>query len=325
MSDCSSNTEVLVDDLDIIFISFDEPKKDQFWDKLVKKAPLAKRVDGVLGFDAAHKAAALLSETDRFITVDGDTLIGDDFLNMKLRYDETKYGGHVFAWASVNDVNGLTYGNGSLKCWPKKETLEMKTHEITDDEQAKIDFCWSIPYLSMHDAYSTTYPAATPYHAFRAGFREGVKMALHDGSVVEPESLFDTIWVGNAYNMKIWMSVGADKTNGLWCMYGARLGLKMLLSGELSLEMVADYTWFPDLWNNIIRDHNSNSYGSIICRISGTRWSPPELVKDCEYLGEEITKLTGVSVPVFTSDQSVLFKQIYKHREQSTPRLLYSA
>ena len=34
--------------------------------------PWAKRVHGVEGSDAAHKACANLSETDRFITVDGD-------------------------------------------------------------------------------------------------------------------------------------------------------------------------------------------------------------------------------------------------------------
>jgi len=318
-------TEVRIDDLDIIFISYDEPLKDQFWHKLVSIAPLAKRVDGVLGFDAAHKAAAEMSETDRFITVDGDTLVGDDFLKMTLRYNEEEYGGHVFAWASENSVNGLVYGNGSLKCWPKEQTLDMQTHETTDDEQASIEFCWSIPYMSMEDCYSVTYPAATPYHGFRAGFREGVKMALHGGKIVPPDEMFDTIWRGNAQNMKVWMSIGADVENGLWAIYGARLGLKMLSAGELDLPMVADYSWFPELWSKIIRVHNSNDYGTVMCGMSGTRWSKTALIRDIEELGEDLYTMVGQHIPLFSEEQSKMFKEYMKFKKTETPRLLFSS
>ena len=44
---------------------------------LCKKVPWAKRVHGVKGSDAAHKACAELSDTDHFITVDGDNIIDE--------------------------------------------------------------------------------------------------------------------------------------------------------------------------------------------------------------------------------------------------------
>ena len=58
-------TEELVDiaDLDCIFLTYDEPKKEEFWIKLQNMVPWAKRVDGVKGSDAAHKAAAAASDT----------------------------------------------------------------------------------------------------------------------------------------------------------------------------------------------------------------------------------------------------------------------
>ena len=47
-----------VADLDCIFLTFDEPKKEEFWVQVQNMVPWAKRVDGVTGSDAAHKAAA---------------------------------------------------------------------------------------------------------------------------------------------------------------------------------------------------------------------------------------------------------------------------
>ena len=55
-------------DCDIIYLSYDEPNAEQNYADLCKKVPWAKRVHGVEGSDAAHKACARLSETDRFIT-----------------------------------------------------------------------------------------------------------------------------------------------------------------------------------------------------------------------------------------------------------------
>ena len=52
-----------VNDLDFVYISYMEPNKEQNWADLKNKVPWAKRVDGVKGFDSAHKAAAELAET----------------------------------------------------------------------------------------------------------------------------------------------------------------------------------------------------------------------------------------------------------------------
>jgi len=74
-------------DYDIVYLSYDEPNAEQNYADLCKKVPWAKRVHGVKGSDSAHKAAANLSETDRFITVDGDNRIRDDFLSQSIDFD----------------------------------------------------------------------------------------------------------------------------------------------------------------------------------------------------------------------------------------------
>ena len=71
---------IRVSDLDFVYISYAEPNKEENWADLKNKVPWAKRVDGVVGFDSAHKAAADIAETDFFISVDGDNIIDEKFL-----------------------------------------------------------------------------------------------------------------------------------------------------------------------------------------------------------------------------------------------------
>ena len=66
---------IAIKDVDIIFLSYDEPNAEENWADLKKKIPWAKRVHGVEGSDAAHKACADLSDTKHFVTVDGDTIV----------------------------------------------------------------------------------------------------------------------------------------------------------------------------------------------------------------------------------------------------------
>ena len=75
-----------VADLDCIYLSYDEPKKEEFWIKIRNMVPWAKRVDGVKGSDAAHKAAADASDTERFILIDGDNLPQESFFNETIEY-----------------------------------------------------------------------------------------------------------------------------------------------------------------------------------------------------------------------------------------------
>jgi len=43
-------TVLVLGDLDVFYISYDEPAKEEHWANLMMKFPFAKRVDGVKGF-----------------------------------------------------------------------------------------------------------------------------------------------------------------------------------------------------------------------------------------------------------------------------------
>ena len=74
-------SKVDIADLAVVFLTYDEPKKEEFWAHIRNQVPWAVRVDGVKGSDAAHKAAADAADTDRFVLIDGDNLPDPEFFN----------------------------------------------------------------------------------------------------------------------------------------------------------------------------------------------------------------------------------------------------
>jgi hypothetical protein len=231
-------------EFDIVFMSYDEPNADYNYADLLTKAPWAKRSHGVKGSDACHKAAAKLAETDRFITVDADNIVREDFFNAVVDLDLVD-ANDVISWAGKNVVNGLVYGNGGVKCWPKHVVEQMKSHEAAVTASSQVDFCWDINYVQMNNVYSDVMNNASPLQAWRAGFREGVKMSLVGGVTVDPRRLKELIHYKNLQRLLVWCSVGEDVQNGLWAMYGARLGcyLTNLKRDEFNYVDVRDFEW----------------------------------------------------------------------------------
>ena len=239
-------TKEIIDiaDLDCVYLSYDEPKKEEFWIKIQNLIPWAKRVDGVKGSDAAHKAAADASDTDRFILIDGDNLPNPEFFNLQLTLDDINRDS-IFRWKAKNNINGLQYGNGGLSCWTREFIYSMRTHENSDGkEENNVEFCFYPNYWAMNDCYSTTYPNATPFQAWRAGFREGVKMCLDRGTKPSLADFKQKAHSRNLDNLSIWHNVGRDVENGQWAMLGARLGTQMTMLSEWDYREVQ---WFDNL------------------------------------------------------------------------------
>jgi hypothetical protein len=240
-------------DLDCIFLTYDEPKKEEFWIKIQNMVPWAKRVDGVKGSDAAHKAAADASDTDYFVLIDGDNLPDAEFFNLQLTLDDVEDKGKAFRWKARNHINGLMYGNGGMSCWSKEFVYNMKTHEASNGaDDTAVEFCYDPKYIAMHNCYSTTYPNASPFQAWRAGFREGVKMCLNRGAKPTLKEFEEKMHNRNYDHLCIWQSVGADVQNGHWAMWGARYGTYLtMLDDEWDYRNVQDFAKLEELWEDV--------------------------------------------------------------------------
>ena len=293
------NSDDIIDvaDLDCIYLSYDEPQKEEFWLKVKNMVPWAKRVDNVKGSDAAHKAAGEASDTERFILIDGDNMPEESFFNIQLDFtgkDEI-FKKAQFRWKAINSINGLRYGNGGMSSWTKTYVREMKTHEHqTEGDVSRIaDFCLDSKdnlYWAMHDCYSTTYPNYTPFQAWRAGFREGVKMSLNRGLRPTVDEFKETVASRNLNNLTIWQNVGMDVENGEWAIMGARMGTHMTMLTDWDVHNVQWFDNYPAMWETVKNEdpiHLSESYGV-----------------------ELRTKL-GLPMCALNSEQSVFFKRHY--------------
>ena len=283
-------------DQDIIFLSYDEPNAEENYADLLTKVPWAKRVHGVEGSDAAHKACADISETENFITVDGDTIIDSNFLKVELDFEELgATPEYQFSWSGQNKVNGLMYGNGSIKMWTRDFVKSMKTHENTDgSNETNIEFCYFDNYLQLNENFSTSIISSSPQQAWRAGFREGVKMSLNRGSTIKD---LNSLWWQNYNRLLIWTMVGADVQNGLWTIYGAREGLYKTMCTDWDHIQVRDFTYLNQLWNNKQKTEVSGS----------------DLLEAIEVLGQTIS--TDLQFPIaqmpLDEQQSKFFKTVH--------------
>jgi hypothetical protein len=244
--------QIDIADLDCIYLSYDEPAKEEFWIKIRNLVPWATRVDGVKGSDAAHKAAAAASTTERFILIDGDNLPAPEFFNQTLTFPTDDYEHAVFRWRARNHVNGLMYGNGGISSWTKNYVQNMHTHENTDGRtETQVEFCFDPLYWAMHDCYSTTHPNGSAFHAWRAGFREGVKMCLDRGRRPTVAEFQTRVHQRNLDHLTIWHNVGADVDYGYWAMTGARQGTYMTMLTNWDYLQVQNFDALRELWNTV--------------------------------------------------------------------------
>ena len=280
-------SRVRVSDLDFVYISYHEPNKEENWADLKNKVPWAKRVDGVKGFDSAHKAAAEKAETDFFISVDGDNIIDEGFLLETLDWEKTNPKA-VHRWRAKNNVNGLIYGNGGLVGWPRETCLQMKTHENAKDKKAEIDFCWTVPHENLHNCYSTTVIKAIPQQAWIAGYREGVKMSLEQGEHIPPAEFKRKIWPSNLRILTTWMNIGADVEYGKYAMLGARMGCYSTTVDTGEWFQVRDLDKMADLFANALVEDKVD--------------------EDLDVYGESIKQQLDIPVSNFDQYQSKFFK-----------------
>jgi hypothetical protein len=278
-----------ISEFDFVFLSYDEPNAERLYSELLTIVPWAKRVHGVKGFDAAHRACADAADTDFFVTVDGDNWVDPEFLSAKIKIHSGQED-HAWTWAGRNNINGLVYGNGGLKLWSKAFVRQMNSHENSDDDAAKVDFCWNHKYHEVFGTYSTSQINGTPYQAFRAGYREGVKMSLDSGRKVRPSEFKNRIWIYNLHKLMIWCTVGSDIEHGIWAIYGARMGAHDCNLTDTDYTMISDYDWFQERWKNL-KDVDPHAASAQV--------------------GHELRRGLGIDIADLDPQQSRFFRSIY--------------
>lgn len=300
----------LMQNLDVFFVCFDEPNRKRNWKNIKKHFHHAKKIEGVRGFDRALKACAESSQTEHFFLIDGDNSIVETKLNQEILLADKKED-WVLSWSAQNSINGLAYGNGGLKLWPKKEALKIKTHENAASEVDPTDYCFISQYYQINNFLTVTNVNGSAFQAFRAGFREGVKMSLVWGKQekLTKDNFEKLLGPENRERLWVWCNVGADVTNGLWSVYGARMGLKYNAVEMFDYKVISSYEWFEHLWLNKVigryRIEKSQAFS-----YSG---APEELYQEIKKLGAVLTQELPINMTFHNSYGSEQFKENYKN------------
>lgn len=143
----------------------------------------------------------------------------------------------------------------------------------------------------MYDCYSTTYPNGSAFHAWRAGFREGVKMCLNKSTKPTVAEFKDRVHHRNLDHLTVWHNVGSDVDYGLWAIAGARQGTYMTMLTEWDHKQVQWFDALEEIWATV-RDQD------------------PEILAN--RLAEELATQLDLPMMSMFPEQSKFFKHHYR-------------
>ncbi len=225
---------------DIFFISYRETNAEVNWQHLLRQAPYAKRIQGVTGIGQAYHQASKQAQTEHFYTVDGDNYVREDFdwehiENLSSNREK------VHVWRCQNPVNGLIYGYGGIKLWPKKLFTRPKENPPTDHY---IDFTTEIAqrgYYIQEKIASRTHFNTSPLETWRSAFRECAKLQAQCIKKSDPKT---------RERLQIWMTVGKEKPFGLWALKGAQMGCEFGQHHRQTamMEKINDFDYLENLF-----------------------------------------------------------------------------
>jgi len=221
---------------DIVFISYQEINADENFKRLQVRFPTAKRIHGVKGIHQAHIEAAKKCHTDMIWIVDGDAHIVDDFdFSYKTKIRDT-----VYVWRSLNPINGLIYGNGGIKLFPRKMTIDM------DLNKADMTTSISKKFKPISEVSNITAFNTDAFSTWKSAFRECCKLGSR---VIDRQKTDET-----NERLHIWCTVGQEKEFGNYAIAGAIKGRNYGLKYRgniIELKKINDFDWLKERFKEI--------------------------------------------------------------------------
>jgi hypothetical protein len=124
----------------------------------------------------------------------------------------------------------------------------------------------------------------------------------------------------NLRRLLVWQSVGADAENGLWAMYGARLGtMRTLFDKTFNYVDVRDFEWHDEHWFNTVQPDFAG--GKEICKATGWQWNIETLKSDIKFLGTELRTKANLSIAELDENGSRFFKESYINPNRLGPMI----
>ena len=106
------------------------------------------------------------------------------------------------------------------------------------------------------------------------------------------------------------MSVGQDVQNGLWAMYGARLGCYLTnLRKDWDYKLVADFEWHNSYWADDVMPQFAGN--EVTCPVSKYSYDATKLMEETKKLGRVLHQDLRLEIADLDEAGSRFFKASY--------------
>jgi hypothetical protein len=168
--------------------------------------------------------------------VDADAIVLDSF-DFSYIPDITNQD-TVYVYTSINPINGLEYGNGGVKLFPRLATVNMDT--TTNDMSTSIsDKFKVVDEISNIAAFNVN-----EFSTWRSAFRECAKLSS--------ETIKGQVDDETNERLRIWTTVGKDKPFGEYCIKGASDGMEFGLSNGADLNLINNFDWLKEQFDDLM-------------------------------------------------------------------------
>ena len=220
-------------DFDIIMISFHEAEADHNYQQLRLRFPEAGHIKNVAGIGNAHKKAGELATSEMVYIVDADADVMNDFCFDYIP-PMAKRANTTYVWYARNPINGLEYGYGGIKLFPRQQLIEMG--HVLPDFSTGAAF-----YQPVRDVSNITRFNRDPFRTWRSAFREFVKLS----SQINPNAPVKE----TADRLETWCTVDEGGRFGRYCIKGALEGKAYGIEHKDDVEAlnkINDFEWLRE-------------------------------------------------------------------------------
>lgn len=281
--------------LSAIFVSADEPQANAHWRTFASAFPKAVRVHGMRVSWSTIRRVAALTDSDRFMVVRGDTLI-DPVLAEHVVDDVWLESVASLTWPTRNAVNGLCYASGAIRCCWRAGLLASEPGRAPAE-------------IVAPRALGTSHPNGSPRQAFATAFRESVAHGLVRGRAPGPPRLAGRLPTASLKRLLAWTTIGADQTNGLWCLYGARLACRMAQLDQFEPALLLRPDWIEQLWQGRVAPSFAGQ--EVRCRHTHYRWDQGRLEDAVRELGAVLRRELALEIVELDAAQSRFLRQVW--------------
>ena len=140
---------------------------------------------------------------------------------------------NIHIWYSRNPVNGLEYGYGAVKLWPKSQ--------VESYEGSWLDYTVSVGQIKiLNETVATTAFNSSPFETWKSAFRECVKLMRNIDTNSEDEE--------SKIRLKTWMTVKNRANFADWCIKGANDACTWYWTNRNNLSLINNFDWLEETY-----------------------------------------------------------------------------